>query len=71
MADHSILISPAASFKKLEGELVLCINAEEKNLTFGERCLIDKSCQDSLKIAVAFFKGSIDKSSSAPRCQSP
>ena len=41
------------------------------NLLRSERCLIDKSCQDSLEIAVAFFEGGIDKVSLAPRCRSP
>ena len=34
MANHSVLIGPAASFEKLEGELALCKNIEEKNLIF-------------------------------------
>jgi len=34
MANHSVLISLAASFEKLEGDLALCTNTEEASLTF-------------------------------------
>ena len=34
VADHSMLISLAVSFEKLEGDLALCANTEEASLTF-------------------------------------
>ena len=34
MADHSMLISPAASFEKLKVKLALCISVEGVNHTF-------------------------------------